>query len=150
MKSHYVGILIWRRNPEDKGIEFLVLDSVSTDPRTGKETKKQVKFPGGMNRIPGESIELTMQREGLEETYLAFIPGDAIKVWEKEINPEHTKYAYLIPFSACRGELRKDELRDSGDVISPPYWAKADDLRYKLYDTHQPALFAAGKELGVW
>lgn len=148
-KSHYVCVMIWRVSPHSQAIEFLVLDSTSVDPRTGEKTKKQTKFPGGCNRIPGEAVELTMQREALEETFLTLLPEATEQVWEKEKNPLHTKYGFLVPHSACRGELRGDVLDDNGDVMSPPYWINHFELRHLLYDTHQEPFIAACRKLGV-
>ena len=71
MKSHFVCGMIWRWNDEISEVEFLVIDSVSTDRRTGQTSPKQTKFPGGCNRVSDEPLEVTLQREVLEETYLA-------------------------------------------------------------------------------
>ena len=149
MKSHYVCVMIFRSCDTKRDVEFLVMDSVSTDPRSGKKTNKQVKFPGGMNRIPDESIQLTLQREALEETHLALLPEAGKEVWKKEVNAEHVKYGFLVNFQHCRGELRTEVLHDSGDEMSPPYWATVSDLRFVLYDTHQPPFVAACRELGL-
>jgi 8-oxo-dGTP pyrophosphatase MutT (NUDIX family) len=144
--SHFVCAIIWRM--AEGGAEFLVLDSVSTD-RHGRKSGRQVKFPGGMNRLPDESVMLTLQREVLEETHLALLPGSAKKVWEFQANPEHTKYGFLVPAFACQGELRSTPLRDNGDEMSSPYWVPASELGRVLFEKHQPAYLAACRELGI-
>lgn len=145
--SHFVCTMICRMNPVHKEFEFLVIDSVSTDPKNGHKSPNHTKFPGGMNRIPDESIDLTGKREVLEETHLAFNRFE--KVWEKQVNSEHTKYGLLVRFEDCRGELRKDVLHDNGDDMSPPYWERISTLKSKLFRGHQMALLAAMEELGV-
>jgi hypothetical protein len=139
--------MIYRRNLEGE-LEFLVIDTVSTDQETGRKSPKQTKFPGGMNRIPGnEPIDVTGKREVLEETYLAFIKWE--KVWEKQVNKEHAKYGLLVCYEDCRGELRQDVLIDNGDEMSPPYWASVSTLKFTLFSGHQPPFLEALKYLGV-
>lgn len=137
MPSHFVCGVIWRWNDESVEVEFLVIDSVSTDPRTGLKSPKQTKFPGGCNRVPDEPVEVTLQREVLEETYLACLPTNAKEVWKKRISEEHIKYGFLIEVSTCRGELRKELLDDTGDVMSPPRWERVSVLKHTLFSGHQ-------------
>ena len=138
MKSHFVCGLIWRWNDDIREVEFVVIDSVSTDPKTGRKSKKEMKFPGGCNRVPDEPIELTLQREILEETYLAILPNNAREIWKKEVGGgEHTKYGFLINEVNCRGELRKEFLNDHGDEMSPPRYERVSVLKHALYPGHQ-------------
>jgi len=145
--THYACAIIWRESPVNKEIEFLVINSRSKDPRTGRETPWQVKFPGGMNRVPDEPVSVTIQREVLEETHLAFLVSEGI--WRSEVNTGHTKYGFLVNFADCRGDLRKDTLIDNGDEMSPPYWVPATTLGRELYHSHQAALLVACRELGI-
>src|SRR3989344_8153558 len=137
-KTTFVCGLIWRWNDEKREVEFLVIDSVSTSQRTGRASEKQTKFPGGCNRVPNEPLEVLLQREILEETYLACLPTKAVKIWEKVMPPdwetreEHTKYGFLLAFGDCCGALRAESLDDNGDRMSPPYWEATSALKYKL------------------
>ncbi len=146
MPTHFACAVIWRRHPDTEDIEFLVIDSVSSDRRTGLKSEKQTKFPGGMNRVPSEPLEVTIKREVLEETYLAFTRWQ--RIWEKQ-TAEHTKYGFLVRYEDCRGELRRESLNDNGDEMSPPYWVSASTLGRILFHTHQLPFLAACRELGV-
>ena len=143
MKSHFVCGMIWRWNDEISEVEFLVIDSVSTDPRTGRSSSKQTKFPGGCNRVPDEPVEVTLQREVLEETYLACLPNNSKEIWKKEVGMEHVKYGFLIMASTCRGKLRKECLSDNGDEMSPPYWESVSNLKHTLFGGHQEPFLSA-------
>ena len=143
MKSHFVCGMIWRWNDEISEVEFLVIDSVSTDLRTGCTSPKQIKFPGGCNRVPDEPIELTLQREILEETYLACLPNNSKKIWEKKVGEEHVKYGFIIVANTCRGELRKEFLDDNGDKMSPPRWERVSVLKHDLFPGHQEPFMRA-------
>lgn len=151
-KKRFVCVMIWRRNLTTEEIEFLVINSVSTDPTTGIKSGVQTKFPGGCERLPDEPIEMTGRREVLEETYLAFTQFE--EIWKKKIpepprEPEHTKYGLLVRFADCRGELRKDVLIDNGDEMSPPYWASVTTLKYQLFPGHQSPFLKAMEHLGL-
>ncbi|MDP3763817.1 MAG: hypothetical protein Q8Q92_04250 [bacterium] len=145
--THFACVMIYRMNPATGEFEFLVVDTVSTHSTTGQKSEKQTKFPGGMNRIPGEPIDMTGRRETLEETYLAFTRFG--KIWERQIGANHAKHGFLVRFEDCRGELRKDVLVDNGDEMSPPYWEAVSTLKYKLFAGHQPPLLAAMEYLGI-
>ena len=147
MPTHFVCVMICRTNPAIGEFEFIVVDTVSTHPTTGQKSEKQTKFPGGMNRIPGEPLEMTGKREVLEETYLAFIRYE--KIWEKRVGDDHTKHGLLVRFEDCRGELRKDVLVDNGDEMSPPRWEPVSTLKYKLFSGHQLPFLAAMEHLGI-
>ncbi len=146
--SHFALAVVWRVNPATGEVEFLVIDSVSTDSRSGKKTEKQVKFPGGMNRLPDEPVAVTVQRELMEETYLTVDFESTHQIWVKSI-PEkaHTKYGFIANFSECRGGLRTEELHDAGDEMSPPYWAEYRMLALSLWRTHQDAYTEAVRAL---
>ena len=148
MKSHFVCAIIWRISPETSEFEFLVVDYRSTNPKSGQVSELQTKFPGGMNRVPDEPVGVTLQREILEETYLACLP-DSQEIWKKETG-EHTKYGYLIGTQDCRGELRTEVLNDKGDELSPPRWVPAATLGRELFHGHQGVYLAACRELGIF
>ncbi len=147
MKSHFACVMIWRKSSANGEYEFLVVDSVSTHPETGRKSGPHMKFPGGMNRIPDESVDLTGKREVLEETYLAFIRFE--KVWERRVSEEHTKYGLLVRWEDCRGEMRKDFLIDNGDEMSRPHFEPLSRLKFDLFPGHQPPLLAAMEFLGI-
>lgn len=146
-KSHFVCAVIWRRDERGQ-IKFLVVDSVSTHPRTGNKSGVNVKFPGGMNRT-GESIEETFQREVLEETNLSVLSSDAELIWSFDASRDHTRYAFLIPFEKCQGALRESVLSDNGDEIQPPRFEPVGALVRFMFDGHQPPLVAAMQHLGL-
>lgn len=148
MKTHFVCVVLYRCNLEAGCLEFLVVDYRSTNPKTGQPTELQTKFPGGCNRVPDEPVEVTLQREILEETYLACLPNNSKEVWKKEIG-EHTKYGFLVNLDTCRGELRTEILNDQGDELSPPRWVPAATLGRELFHGHQGVYLAACRELGI-
>lgn len=146
-KSHFVCAIIWRRNKSGE-VEFLVIDSVSTD-RLGRQSKKHVKFPGGMNRVREESVELTLQREVLEETHLSLLPDKAKELCRIEATPSHTKYGFLVSFEDCRGTLRLEMLHDNSDKMWPPRWVSAAVLGRELFERHQPFYLKAIHRFGL-
>lgn len=149
MPTRFVCGMIYRTNPESGEVEFVVIDSTSTDPRTGHKSERVTKFPGGMNRLPDEPIDMTGRREVLEETYLAF--AHYVQVWVKQVGEEHVKYGLLVRFEDCRGEMRREVLVDSGDEMSAPYWESVTVLKSgKLFPGHQLPLLAAMKHLGMF
>lgn len=149
-KSHFVCAVIWRRNQDTGQIELLVVDSVSTDPRSNIQSRIQTKFPGGMNRPnTEESVLMTLRREILEETHLAILESDGEEIWKLDKSSGHTKYGFLVPFDKCRGGLRTAPLVENGDEVSSPYWVVAYELGRKLYETHQPPFIAAMRRLGL-
>lgn len=148
MKTHFVCAVISRTN-RDGSLEFLVVDYRSTNPKTGQPTELQTKFPGGCNRVPDEPVEVTLQREILEETYLACLPDNSKEVWKKEVGEQHIKYGFLIGMDDCRGELRTEVLNDQGDELSPPRWVPATTLGRELFHSHQGVYLAACRELGI-
>ncbi|OHA91229.1 MAG: hypothetical protein A2758_02020 [Candidatus Zambryskibacteria bacterium RIFCSPHIGHO2_01_FULL_49_18] len=151
-KSHFVCAVIWRKAQSINGIkayEFLVIDSVSTD-RVGRKSNRHVKFPGGMNRVREESVELTLQREVLEETHLALLPDMATELCRIQSGPDHTKYGFLVRFDDCRGRLRSESLHDNGDEMSEPRWVPADVLGRELFEKHQPFFMEACRRLGIF
>ena len=150
MKSHFVCAIIWRISPETSEFEFLVVDYRSTNPKSGQVSELQTKFPGGMNRVDDEPVGVTLQREILEETYLACIIDESVQIWKKEVNPDHTKYGFLIGTHDCRGELRTEVLNDKGDELSPPRWVSAATLGRDLFHGHQGVYLAACRELGIF
>lgn len=147
-QSHFVCVVIYRRMPRDNSIEFLVIDYHSVDPRTGVRTLRQVKFPGGTNsEYPEQSVEVTRDREALEETGL--IIQKSKQIWMMQANQDHTKYGFLVNLDDCRGVLRTKSLDDNGDVLGPPDWTEAVTLGRRLFPTHQGVYLAACRELGI-
>ena len=147
MPTHNVCTVIWRVSPANGELEMLVIKSRSTDPRTSTKTKWRVKFPGGGQEGPNESIEGTRDREVWQETHLAFQVSK--EIWKNDDSPGHTKYGFFVRFENCYGELRRVFLNDSGDELEPPYWVPAATLGRSLFDKHQPLYLAACRELGI-
>ena len=146
MHSHFVATVIYRFFDE---MEFLVIDYRSTDPKRDRKTLIQTKFVGGTNKeCPDESVELTRNREVLEETGL--ILQNSKLIWKKEANPDHTKYGFISSFIECRGDLRKEPLIDDGDELSAPFWFSAKTLGRVLFHSHQELYLAALRELRIY
>ncbi|MBI1974496.1 MAG: NUDIX hydrolase [Candidatus Zambryskibacteria bacterium] len=146
--THYTCAIIWRFLPKDQELEFLVIDYRSIDPSTGQKTERQVKFPGGTNTdYLDEKVEQTLFREVFEETGL--VVQEWKEIWKQEVNPDHTKYGFLVNIDNCQGGLRSHSISDNGDEIGPPYWFSAKTLGRVLFYSHQPAYLAACRALGV-
>ncbi len=155
-ESHYAaGIIVDFEGDEPS---FLVLEYDS-----GKG--RQIKFPGGTNvDKPGETADETVHREVRQETSLVFV-RDPLKIYERRLPPRngegsHTKYAFLIDYSDCGGDMRIQPFQEGGgggDHLSPPFWRTASELLnpeaygFKkddgLFSTHRPMLEAALMEL---
>ena len=130
------------------GLEFLVLDYQSTDPRSNRSLKKEVRFPTGTSESGefGESTEQTSVRKLEEETGLLAI--DTERIASKPIRDEdHIKYAFIISYAECLGELRKEPVTIRGDWMSAPYWVRVDDLRTLIAPVHFWVYRAAVEEL---
>jgi|SRR3989344_3361938 len=147
MLTHNVCTVIYRNSPVNGELEMLVIKCRSTHPRTGVKTEWRVKFPGGGQEGPNESVEGTRDREVWQETFLAF--RHSKKIWTKEESSEHLKYGFLVMAEDCYGELRALFLNDSGDELEPPYWAPVATLGRSLFPGHQSLFLAACRELGV-
>jgi len=149
MASHFVCVVVHRRSPATGEVELLVVDSRSTDPRTGRKSRVQVKFPGGTNQErPGESVAETRDREAWEETRLAFLASK--QIWRREAG-SHTRYGFLVDYdSDCRGEMRtRPMLDDDRDELTAPRWVAAELLGRELFHSHQEYYLAACRELGI-
>ncbi len=144
--TNFCCAIIWRMIPPRTGgkIEFLVIDSWSTDPNSGLKTQKQVKFPGGMQEN-GESLEQTVTREIKQETGL--LATNVRKIWHLNVAPDHIKHAFMVNLEDCRGEMRTGSMNDSTDELGPPYWLDLSTLGRLLYRSHRPAYEAARKLL---
>ena len=137
MDSHFAAIIIWRHGED--GVEFLVIEY---DSGLGI----QIKFPGGTNNDhPGDTVIETLHRETRDETGLV-MPEEPKKIWDVT-RRNHTKYAFLISFDSCAGNLRTLPMEDGEDKLSPPFWRTYEELRGEIYRTHAPMLEAAVKEL---
>ncbi len=158
--KHYVAAVIWRTNPETRKKEVLIQRVVSEYSKwsDGREvrtkTPPQPKFVGGMQRMTDDTVEVTLTREIVEETYLRYsgplVPlGEPIPVPDRD-NPrriDHVKLAFLVPFSECTGELRTDVLTDGNDEMGVPYWVPLDEAGREIYRTHQEILRRAQEAL---
>lgn len=155
-KTHFACALIWDE-PEPGRFTFIVQFVTST--KACRIGKPQLKFPGGIGRIncrPEETPELTAQREILEETHLAVNPASLERIWEMSAPPdsdkpneEHMKYGFLTPRSQCRGELRKEVLRDNGDTMEVPFPMSVEEIKSRLFSGHQAPFIEACRRLGI-
>ena len=149
MATRFVCVVFHRRSPATGEMEFLVVDSRSSDPRTGRGSQVQVKFPGGTNQEhPGELVEETRDREAWEETRLAFLMSKQILM---RVVGSHTRYGFLVDYDRdCRGEVRTCPMLDDGrDELAAPRWVVAEVLEQELFHSHREFFVAACHELGI-
>ena len=143
--GHNVCTVIWRRSETTGIIELLTVRSRTTF--RGKTTVWRIKFPGGGQEGPKEPIEGTRDREVWQETHLSFMKSE--QIWINPVNPEHTRYGYLVAETDCSGELRRDFLKEGDDELESPLWKDASTLYLELYEKHQALLLAALRKLGL-
>ena len=118
-QRHFACAVICRRTRE--GLQALVFESVTTNPRTGRAGKIKLKFPGGMQKGLETAFE-TMTREVQEETGLK-VTG-ARRVYERE-SPENRKiiqFGFLVEIDDCTGVLHTRGMRDGNTTLSKPTW----------------------------
>lgn len=142
--THSACNIVYREGKD--GLEFLVFDYQSVDPKTNKLTKKEVKFPVGTNQSGefGESTEETSVRKLQEETGLLAL--DTERIAEKSYE-DHIKYAFLVRYNDCLGELREKSTTIRGDQMSAPYWVPVEKLRTLIAPVHFWAYRAAYERL---
>ncbi|MCX6702114.1 MAG: NUDIX domain-containing protein [Candidatus Zambryskibacteria bacterium] len=135
MYRWFAGAVVWKR--EEGKIYLLVQDSKSMDQRYICKPL-QTKFPGGTNRGHKEdsSASETLIRELEEETNLRLRLG----VRPRILRVIGRQVFFLVSIDDCVGILRREQILDGDDTLSPPYWVKADELGRVLYKTHQYAL----------
>ncbi|PIQ66277.1 MAG: hypothetical protein COV96_02575 [Candidatus Zambryskibacteria bacterium CG11_big_fil_rev_8_21_14_0_20_42_18] len=137
MNTHFVAAVVFALDRKSGEWKFLVIDYRSKDPRTGKLTSIQTKFPGGTNKeCPDETTEDTCKRELEEETGLCFSHRNSLRIWDKVVSPGHNKCAFLVPYDSCTGQLRQEEIDDDGDKLSKPYWATEKELAW-IFHSHE-------------
>ncbi len=152
--KHYVCAVIWNPNPAvSGGIELVVMDVISTyrlpHCLERKTTAIQTKFPGGMQRLPEDSTEVTLTRELVEETNLRYSGAlvEVCKIPVRDRNDpsiiDHYKHGILVPLKDCTGVLRSEPLQDDNDWMSAPRLVPIDEAGRVLYKTQQPILLAA-------
>ena len=119
-----------------RGLEFLVMDYQSTDPKTQKLTPVDVRFPAGTSQSGefGESTEETSVRKLKEETGLDAL--DTERIGRKPAGEGHEKYAFLIAFKDCLGSLRDTPQELHGDKMSNLRWVPVSELRNKIAPVH--------------
>ena len=131
-KSKSALVIIKRRNPMDQELEFLVMDSVQLRPSKRRPVgHKMKKLPGGSEKYPGEPPSEIANREVREETGLAYLVGE--DVWSASTD-SHTKYGYLVDFENCSGEMRTWNIPDGDEMLEPPRWVRARNLRGKIFE----------------
>lgn len=152
--KHYAAAVVWDYIPGTRRIHVVLEDVITTYP-PGQQGKRQTKFPGGMQREPIDPISVTLSRELAEETFLRY-SGELVEIWSQPVfdrvdgaKLDHTKHAFLVPYSECTGELRTVELQDQNDLMFPPYWEPMETAHHKLWRTHQPILVAAMRHFGL-
>ena len=144
--THSACNVVWGEGED--GLEFMVIDYQSTDPRTKRSRGKEVRFPTGTSESGefGESTEMTSVWKLEEETGLLAIDTERIAM--KGLSEEnHVKYTFLISYDECLGELRKEPVTIKGDWMSPPYWVSARSLRGLIAPVHFWAYRAACERL---
>ena len=147
---HNVCVVIWRVSPVTAIIEFLVVSSRSTHPRTRVKSAWRLKFPGGRQEGPNEPKEGTRDREIWQEVSLAFRRSKLI--WEFQPNFGHTQYGYLVDVLDCSGQIRTVPTVEQGDgeELGVPVWKQAKTLHHSIFHKHQSLCLAACRELGLY
>ncbi|MDO8590283.1 MAG: NUDIX hydrolase [bacterium] len=139
------------RSPQETtggSVEFLVINYQSVHPKTGKLGEIQIKFPGGGLKYHHEYPGQTMAREVFEETSLCVYHWK--KEWSVEVTSTHTQYGFLVDIDDCLGDMRQEEMiDDDGDLLSAPYWVRAEVLGHILFPKHLPHYMEACRELGI-
>jgi len=143
---HFACAVICRQTRE--GMEALVLDSISTDPRTGRKSEVQIKFPGGMQKGSEEPFN-TMRREVLEETGLKVERGREVYKAPSPSDPKLIQFGYLVEIDDCSGRLRDQKPIVDGDtVLSQLRWVDLRVIRRGgLFPTHHGVFLAALRDL---
>ncbi len=150
-RTWFSAAVIWKE--VDGIIYFLVQDMWPS--HLVRRVPEQVKFPGG-KMVPGEANPtVTLKREVPDETGLRLKKGAKSEVVYEYERPgekpgeDHTQVFYLIPYGSFEGELRKQDVRDGLEVLGPPRWVPALELGRELWDSHQGALLAGLRRVGL-
>ena len=143
--THSACNIVFRKG--ENGPEFLVIDYQSVNPKTNRLTEKEVRFPTGTSTSGefGESTEETSIRKLLEETGLLAL--DTERIAKRRSGEDHIKYAFLISYSECLGDLRQEPVTIEGDLMSCPYWVPIKKLRGLIAPKHFWAYRAACERL---
>lgn len=143
--AHFACAVICRRTRE--GMEALVFDSVSTEPRSGRRSKVQIKFPGGMQKGSEKPFD-TMRREVSEETGLKVERGREVYRAPSPSDPKLIQFGYLVEIDDCSGRLRNKKLMDGNTELSNLRWVNLRVVeRGGLFPTHHGVFLSALKDL---
>ena len=126
-QRHFACAVIFRKTRN--GLEALVFESVTTDPRTGRPGKVKIKFPGGMKKDSSEMPLETMMREVSEETGLRVNGARQVYGQPSPSNRTIIQYAYVAEIDDCTGILHTKAITDGNTKISRPTWV---DIRVIL------------------
>jgi hypothetical protein len=144
---HTVTIVVHRKNPVTRDLEFLVMDYQWRLPLSQTLSDKEVRFPTGTNRLhPHETPEQTACRKLFEETGLI-----AWRLKQIDTDPFYNKYGFLADLDEC-GMLcfRTSSLTNpsDGDEMSAPFWRTITQLDFGvLSSSHQWVYDAACDEV---
>lgn len=143
---HFACAVICRRTRE--GMEVLVFDSVSTEPRTGRKSKVQIKFPGGMQKGSEKPFD-TMRREVWEETGLKVERAREVYREPSPSAPKLIQLGYLVEIDDCAGRLHDKKLIIDGNTEqSNLRWVNLRVVRRGgLFSTHHEVFLSALKDL---
>lgn len=146
--AHFACAVICRRTRE--GMETLVFDSVSTDPRTGRKSEVQIKFPGGMQKGSEEPFN-TMKREVREETGLKVERGREVYRAPSPSDPKLIQFGYLVEIDDCSGRLYDKKLITDGNTeLSNLRWVNLRVVRRGgLFPTHHGVFLSALNDLSL-
>ncbi len=145
-QRHFACAVVFRKTRN--GLEALVLESVTTDPRTGRPGKAKLKLPGGMQKGSSESPLATTMREVEEETGLRVNGARQVYARPSPSNRLITQFAYVVEIDDCTGVLHTKAMRDGNTTHSKPTWVDARViLRGGLIPNHHRMFLAALRDL---
>jgi 8-oxo-dGTP pyrophosphatase MutT (NUDIX family) len=149
--SWFSAAIIWRINPENGELEFLVVEHKWKPGNRFPYFPPRMKFPGGKMGTDA-SPEITLHREIEEETGLRLKPGARVMAFFNKTAPVPEAPAYLhekrfsvISYEDLEGEIRKVVKEDQSSILMPPVWRRAEGI--ELYGGHRKAARSSVKFL---
>lgn len=150
LKKRFCAGIAWRRNPENGDLEFLVIDY---ERKVGDRIERDVKFPGGTEDFPNESVLDILKREWKKEVGGTIFqirhekdgnePWPIFKVVDgPKDNPRHVKGFFILDPEDWDGVIRTEEIVDReeakpDETLGIPRWASEYELDRTIYRGHE-------------